>query len=136
MRGDGLEDVVPCGDWGASYTGLESSGCSRTRHNASCQVYPNFFFFFLKKSASPSIIVIVYEHQDFKQVSSCPGSSYPTPAGLSQQAVCTGGSALPWEPLRRLHPEAGGTSLPLAPFRGRCRWTLPGSGPRESLSEA
>ena len=94
------------------------------------------FFFFLKKSASPSIIVIVYEHQDFKQVSSCPGSSYPAPAGLSQQAVCTGGSALPWEPLRRLHPEAGGTSLPLAPFRGRSRWTLPGSGPRESLSEA
>ena len=93
-------------------------------------------FFFLEKSASPSIIVIIYEHQDFKQVSSCPGSGYPAPAGLSQQAVCTGGSALPWEPLRRLHPEAGGTSLPLAPFRGRSRWTLPGSGPRESLSEA
>ena len=49
MRGDRLEDVVPCGARGASYTRLESSGCSRTRHNASCQLYPNFFFFSLKK---------------------------------------------------------------------------------------
>lgn len=34
------------------------------------------------------LLLLSSEDQEFKQASSCPGSGYPAPAGLSQQAVC------------------------------------------------